>query len=230
MTIYKEEQNIQEKTIDVIIYDPTPPEIEGPEHIIKHADYILSSTFFLDYFKATHPREGDLSDDIKIRKNEYTGNADSRGSYDLILAITDEQGNTVTHDLTIEVKRNIIPLLIIDHRHLVLSNDYHVTDNDFIDILRDIDDVPNQTYVFSNIHDTYENNHDEEGKYSKQFRLTSSSGEEFTRTLTLEVIEHDYDYIEVNPNTFMEMIGFIRQWWIGFVIGLLIIIGVVKGR
>jgi hypothetical protein len=207
----------------------TPPELDGPTSIFKNRDYILSSDFFKQYFTATDNIDGDITADIDIVSNEYLGNADTPGEYEVVLSITDEDSNTTSLTLTITVSETMTSYLIVDNYEWIVPNNQTLSDSDFVQELKRIDDLPDDNFVFTSVSDTYTANADTNGSYEKVFTLASGSGSNFSRDITVSVVDPNLNIIEDDP-TFWENVQqfgsgtwtFIQKtWWMFLVAGLI---------
>jgi len=229
--------NTAELEYTLRVQDLTVPVITGPTEIIKKDAYILSSNFFLSYFEATDNLDGDLTSTISIESNEYLGNADEVGTYQVVLSVQDSDGNKVYHTLTIKVKSTMFAYLIIDQYKWIVPNNVVLTDEQFVQELKRISDLPDDNFVFTSVSDTYSTNADTNGSYEKVFTLASGSGSNYSRDITLSVVDPNINIIEDDPTFFEQVgdigasiwIGFKKVWWI-IVIAVLLVVGIVKGR
>lgn len=220
---------IEEFTVSVI--DSVYPEMSGPDMIIKQANYILPGDFFLQYFSATDNLDGIITNKIIIVSNAYLGNANIPGTYEIVFSVSDDAGNVVYHSLTIQVKTDTTALLIVDDYYLVIESRNLFVDLDFINVLKSIGDLPNSTYIFTNIVDTYTSSFSTEGTYTKTFSLLSSTGEDFERSLTIKVVFSETNVVEEteSPPTFLANVWlWLKKWWWTVVVGILIFIGVFR--
>ncbi len=222
--------NTAELEYTLRVQDLTVPVITGPAEIIKKDEYILSSNFFLSYFEATDNLDGDLTSSISVESNEYLGNADEVGTYQVVLSVQDTDGNKVYHTLTIKVKSTMFAYLIIDQYKWIVPNDTVLTDEQFVQELKRISDLPDDNFVFTSVSDTYTANADANGSYEKVFTLASGSGSNYSRDITLSVVDPNINVIEDDP-TFFEnasdiatgaWVLFKKIWWI---LGLTFLVG-----
>ena len=216
------------ETFIVQVVDSTNPEIVGVSEIIKRADTILDGSFYLDYFSATDDQDGIITNKIQIVSNEYIGNANNTGTYKVVLKVSDDQGNYADHILTIKVVKDMIPQLIIDKYYWVVENDYKIENNDFIDTLKFVGDLPNYTYVFNTTYDNYSNAYTQLDNYQKDFSLQSSTGEEFEREIVLEVVPSDSNIVESSPSFIESNSRYLLGGGLFVVVGVLFIIGLKK--
>lgn len=208
------------QTFTVEVVDSTSPVIDGVDKIVKRADVILDGEFFLSYFSASDDHDGIVSNRIQIISNEYLGHANDPGTYQIVVSVTDEQGNFANHTFEIIVVKSMLAHLIIDDFYWVIPNNRLIDDNDFISILKDTDNLPNYEYIFTTTYDNYSNFYEAIGTYSKTFELKSSTGEEFTRDIILQVVQSDHNLIPEEPG-FLETNG--KTVIGGTVIGLIVI-------
>jgi len=214
------------QTFTVNVVDSTAPVMTGPTEIIKRSNYILDGQFFLSYFSATDDHDGIVSNRIEVISDEYIGNANNPGTYEVVLSVADTQGNYVNHTLQIRVVSNMIPNLVIDKYYWEVPNNHLFSDTDFIDTLQFIGDLPNYTYVFTTTFDNYSNFYERIDTYQKNFSLISSTGNEYTREIVLEVVESEFNIVEQDPgfielNSRIMIVGVISAAAVGlFILGI----------
>ncbi len=213
--------NIGRLEYTIRIQDMTPPDISGPTSIYKKDNYILSADFFLSYFTATDNLDGDITSNIDVVSNEYLGNADTPGVYEVVLSVTDEDSNTTSLTLTITVSEDMLSYLIVDKYQWIVPNNMTLTNPQFVQELKRIDDLPDDNFVFTSVSDTYTANAETNGSYEKVFTLASGSGSNFSRDITVSVVDPNIDVIEDDPTFFenveVRLLGaltfFKKTWW-----------------
>jgi len=223
---------VEVEPLTTLELDTSAPTISGPDYIYKNVDYIVNASFFRDYFTAYDDRSGNVTDTLTISLNEYQGNADKKGIYNMEVSFEDAAGNVGTHAFKIEVKE-MIPLIVIDDIYYLVGDHQRINNNDWINILINNEVIPNDTYVYQNSFDNYDDNYDALGIYEKTFNLNSSSGNDYDFGLEIEVAEANFDYIEPTPSMMENVIAFSVDYWYILVVGLVIVVGVVatkKGR
>lgn len=218
------------ETLTINVVDDVLPTIDGPDLFVKRADVILTADFFTDYYTAEDDRDGVITGRIEVSSNEYEGNADNPGTYEVVLSVSDIQGNEQVKTITIRVVEDMIPKLVIDNYYFVVDNDYLITDDDFVTILKGVDDLPNNTFIFTTNSDNYTDNYTELGSYEKSFSLQSSGGSDYDRTIILEVVDATDNIVDSEP------LWIVEHWKaaiaIFFVVGIvsLGIYGAIKGK
>ena len=217
-------------TRTVIVESPDAPVFTAPDTIIKNADYIAPTDFYLDYIYAEDFEENDITNNLEIIEDEYTGNANIPGEYNIVFRVSDQYNTSARHTITIEVKGGILPLLIIDETQFVVSYVYQLTDQDFIDTLKSIGILNNETFVFTDVYDNYTTNFNAEGTYAKEFHLLSESGTDHNHDITISVIDDDAEFIEADPGIVTNILSFIQTWWIAIGIMALVFIGLKARR
>jgi hypothetical protein len=148
----------------------------------------------------------------------------------VVISVLDAAGNSTSQTLTIEVRKDMLVQLIIDSYYWVVPNDHRLSDEEFISILQHVEDLPDYTYIFTNVSDNYSNFYQTKDKYQKTFNLLSDTGEDFERTIVLEVVSAKANIVDAPPG-FAEanskiIIGVIAT----IVIFALLIIGLVQSK
>jgi len=191
--------NQTSETFTVKVVDSTNPELNGPDEIIKRSDTILDGTFYLEYFTASDDHDGVITNRLEVVTDGYMGNANKPGTYSVVVSVKDIQGNYTNHELTIKVVKDMLPRLIIDKHYWVVGNDHKYIDNEFIETLKFIDDLPNYTYIFTTTFDNYTNSYSSLDTYQKNFELLSNTGQEYEREIILEVVESGANIVDQEP-------------------------------
>ncbi len=228
VTITNAVNNTKTKAITVHVIDSTPPTIDAPSHIAKNSEFILPSDFMLNYATAEDNNGEDISDDIYISENGFEGNGNNPGLYDIVLSVRDEHGNRRDHHMQIRVIKDYTPLLVIEENTMLLSHDSPMEPTDFIRALQAVHNLPSDRFDYTNVIDTYTSNADTPGEYRFHFHLVADSGNEFTRSLDVEVVDHDFNYEDAPLNTAQNAMGFFYQWWWLIAIGAIAIVGIIK--
>lgn len=198
--------NQTSETFTVKVVDSTNPELNGPDEIIKRSDTILDGTFYLQYFTASDDHDGVITNRLEVVSDGYMGNANKPGTYKVVVSVKDIQGNYTNHELTIKVVKEMLPRLIIDKHYWVVGNDHKYVDDEFIDTLKFIDDLPNNTFIFTTTFDNYSNSYSSLDTYQKNFELLSNTGQEYEREIILEVVESGANIVDQDPG-FVESNG-----------------------
>lgn len=182
--------NTTSRDFTVSVIDSTRPVLTGPSTIIKRSDVILDSKFFLEYFASTDDTDGIITNRITIESNEYIGNANIPGTYNVDVVVRDSAGNKTTKTLSIIVVKDMIPQIIVDDYHWIVESSHQITDKEFLETLQFINDIPkNIEYIFNTTYDSYSSSFNVINEYQKGFSLLSASGEEFDRDITIEVVD-----------------------------------------
>lgn len=218
--------NVTSQTITVHVVDSTRPELSGPIEIIKRSDTILDGTFYLQYFTALDDTDGIVSNRIEVVSDQYMGNANKQGTYTVVVTVSDTQGNYSNHTLVIKVVNNMIPRLIIDKYYWVVDNNHKLTDPEYINTLKFIGDLPNDTFIFETTFDNYTNSYNILNTYQKNFELLSNTGQEYEKEIILEVVEATANIVDESPgfvenNSGLIVAGIATVFLVGmFIIGL----------
>ena len=227
-TITDSSGNTSTEEITISIVDVIAPILTGVTEIYKKSSHIMSTDDILKYFTASDNIDGDLTSSIVIDVNQYIGNADKPGTYLMVLSVTDSYENKTTYEITIKVIDDMIPLLIIDNYFWIVADNYKLSGIDFIETLKTIGDLPNDTYVQDITLDTYSDSYSLLGSAEFRFLLLSSSGNEYSKSIDLEIIDGVFATLVEDPsqmNNVWEVI--VTYWWIA-AIGFVVVVGIIK--
>lgn len=222
------ENRATSKTRIVSVVDLSAPIFEGPSIIIKNTDFITQGNFFLHFFEAFDVNGEDISENIDIIDNQYRGNANEPGEYEVTLEVHAENETSTIYTFTIIVKDDMIPLLILDDDHFIVSNEILIDQEGFIETLKTTGILDNETFLLTDIEDTYTEDFEELGLYTKIFELNSESGQDYFMNLIIEVIENNGTTYQASPGFIQNTIGFLTTWWLGILLFAIVIIGIKK--
>lgn len=155
----------------------TPPVFSGSGTIIlSYEDNLPISTIIGENITAEDEIDGDLSDEIVITSDGYTGNETKVGNYDVRLEVSDSSGNTAYFDLEIIIRDEIPPVIIgIDHYETnVDAPDALAAIIDANFTFHDDHDGPIETYTI--LEDDYSMNKDVLGAHQVIIGIEDSSG------------------------------------------------------
>ena len=170
--------------------DSSSPEFQGTGAYITSCDtVILIDEIISSHIVAYDEIEGDLSDQILIVSDAYTGHETTVGDYLVELSVSDSSGNTSYFDLYVMVKDEVAPSLngpldittsyteIVTIESIIamftVSDNYDTLSNDDIILVRD----------------TYSGNSEIPGNYLVEFRVSDSSGNTTNHQVDITVID-----------------------------------------
>jgi hypothetical protein len=181
--------NTSSYTVKVTIKDLVYPEIQGCWKIIKASDDLLTAQDILMTLTASDNIDGNISNQILIHEDTYTGNGDKVGTYFITYRIVDSAGNVTDHEVEIQVRNDIPNLLFIDDRMLELGKDEVVTNEDIEWLLTSVGVLdPYNRYHLQIIKDEYTGNENVAGTYDYFVKFISNTGEEIQKNLIIRVM------------------------------------------
>lgn len=221
--------NITSEDLQVNVIDATKPVLNVPNYIIKKSDYILPSNFFMTYVTASDDVDGDISGNIEVVKNDYLGNGNVPGTYEIILSVTDNAGNKTEESILVTVDKKLDALLVIDTSTVLLDVNQQYTTEDYINLLKHIGEIPDNDYIVTEVLDTYQNHFGEQGSYVKKFDLIAANGTEYSLNLDVEVIKANLDVIEDTPGVGESIFSFFLTWWLWLGIVIVVVFILYRG-
>jgi len=99
-----------EVTRTVVVRDTTSPTFSGDTSYLFNTGTSLTLTEILTGITVSDLYDGDLTANIVVTSDNYTGNEELKGIYQVILTVTDSQGNSETMTIDIEVIDNEPPV------------------------------------------------------------------------------------------------------------------------
>ena len=165
-------------TLTILVIDDIFPVITGVSKVIVTKDETFSLEKIKDNLIATDNYDGDISNSIFIKYDDYTDNKKKLGTYSVIFGVSDSSGNLSTYPVEIEVKNSDTTPPIISGEDIiytdvnssldnsVILSKYTAIDNEDGDISKSIVIVRNE----------YEYNMTKRGTYVINLKVTDSSG------------------------------------------------------
>lgn len=203
--------------------------ITGPEVIHKAKDSILTISDILSLYQSSNGN-------VAISYDNYTGNGNKIGEYDIELYVTNE---SVIESKVISV--NVIEYLpsnvkwITDNDKLYVGSNTKITwENEIKDALLEIGLIninsSTRMYITDN---TYSDNHNKQGEYNYEFRLVDSSGNDVTRSIKIVVLAtedlQEPDYVSPKPKGLLDSISaFLLNIW-SFIEVVLLVLAILIG-
>lgn len=145
----------------------------------------------VDYLKslliAWDETDGDLTDQIQIKKDELTGNESTVGEYEVTFSVSDEAGNESTFTITVYMQDKTKPVI---NGPSELEYSYtNPQELDAIKALYTVTDNVDEGLTLEVSSDTYTANADTPGAYRIIFKATDLSQNEVTKTVDITVID-----------------------------------------
>ncbi|MDC0558941.1 hypothetical protein OAO42_00865 [Candidatus Izimaplasma bacterium] len=183
--------------------DSTSPEFTGSGAFVKsYTETYLLQTIIDNHIVVMDDIDGDITNEIVIVSDEYSGNENTVGEYIVLLQATDAAGNIASFNLTVVVKDEIVP--IITGPSLVTVN---------------IDDVPSIGTIVNNnvtaiddydgsitpvvVTDDYTSNIDTLGEYEVIVKTVDSSMNEAQKSFNIIIEDTTDPYIESSNTVIM---------------------------
>lgn len=234
--------------VDVTVIDDVAPTITGADKVEKSLSSILTSEEIIAEYTATDEIDGDCT--ITIQKDDYAGNGNKVGNYQIILQASDKSNNVATKTITVTVFDDIKPIWYIKtDSNIVINVDetLKLTETDIKRVLAREDYYnPSEVTVFKMTDvDGYFANGDEQvepGEYDVVYNIKKQNGESEDVAVTLKVRSVEGENTEKPEeenvkNWFEKNFDFKEQTWGAIVVEVLaviilisIIAGIIKRR
>lgn len=191
-----------EKTISITVKDRIKPTFSGPTKINKSLTQVLTINDIKGQLTANDNIDGDITSKISVRTDNYTGNGDKMGTYEIVFEVTDVAGNTATHTVTVTMVDDILPYFIVNNR--VFIDDYtDLTIEDIVKILKVLGKINSSYTTYTVLLDEYTPNKNIKGVYPVSLNFKSINGTENTQNLEIEVYEKA-DEIKIPEDSFLK--------------------------
>lgn len=169
--------NILSTSVKIIVVDDVAPEFTATiDTYTKSTGLVKSINDILAYFAAKDEIDGAV--DVKVISDEFTGNGNKAGTYDVVVGAEDAAGNLVTHNVQVVVKNHTTSdWVIIDNEILILTNKFEKSRAEIVTLLADIGLVEASALSVTTYHyDSYTDNMGREGIYRLEFNVTEATG------------------------------------------------------
>ncbi len=221
--------NRTDHIVVVEVIDVIDPELSGTNHYTKHTNVSLSIKDIMSNLVATDNIDGNISSSITVKKDNYTGNANKVGTYDIVFAVQDFSGNEVEYTVTIDVVNSLPNVYMYDNNVIVYDN-VELNNNDIVSLIKKIDNIniSSSTVFKVNAEDYY--NSTTAGTYEVSYTAESADGTSFEGTINIKVLSTKDLNIEEPEFSFFDNVGrFFKDIGEWFVNNWIIIVSVVAG-
>lgn len=184
----------------IIVTDSTVPVISGPSSILKNRSEPMTLAYILSLFTASDNLDGNITDKITVKSDNYSNNQNKMGEHAIILEVKDAANNLSTYTVKIKIADDIAPVFLIDE--LIVHVDLRYDDLDILDIVNVLlyQNVLKQGEKIEIIEDNYSLNKHQSGVYTVTLR-----SEQKEVQLSIHVIEELQEANE-EPLTLFEVI------------------------
>ncbi len=166
------------------------PEFQG-SHSIEH-NYKVNQTLqtiINQHITAYDDIDGDLTDQIFIIDDDYSGHETTVGSYSVLLGVSDYSGNEAYFELIVHIIDDIPPVIqgpstilieqaVAPNIHTLITN-YYTFNDDYDGVITEYDIL----------HNTYPNSDVTAGVYQTTIRIEDNAGNQTERQFSIEVTQ-----------------------------------------
>ncbi|VEU82756.1 immunoglobulin-like domain-containing protein [Acholeplasma hippikon] len=177
-------------TTSYIIPDNTRPAISGQETFVVSVDDPKPVSFFQGYLSAYDETDGNITNRITVKSENYTANSSTLGTYQITFSVKDTAQNESTLVVNVQVVDVTKPVITGNTSIADISYTQTWNINTFKSTLTVTDNVDNLNA--SNIvveSDGYTSNKTNLGTYTVVYSVTDSSGNKATFTKQVRVID-----------------------------------------
>lgn len=194
---------------NVRVIDNVAPTFSGPATIATSNFTILTESEVRAQLTAHDFIDGNLTNRIQLVEDNYTGNGNKTGSYDITYKVADNAGNTATHTVTIQRLDEIPPTIwVLEGASIRTTPDTPISRDIIIDILEATGQIQiNATTTFSFPLDEYSGNEETPGVYAMTLMARSTTGNESVHSFAIEVLdigEDPDDNLTREPSDFIK--------------------------
>lgn len=209
--------NIGYYDVNIHVIDDILPVIEGSTKITKTYDEVLTVSTIKEYLTATDNIDGDITSNIILENDNYTGNGNKLGNYDITFSVTDNAGNKATHIVTIQVIDDLPPLFYVDEYFINVQEGINLTQNDIINLLIKTNQLTiTSTTTIKIVDNEYLNNENQPGIYAYSLLVEDVSGKVQTYDLKIKVLADEAKTI-LNPITKNKSTFFSPSKWYEYI-------------
>lgn len=213
---------------DIKVIDNVKPTFSGPSVISTSNNTILTEAEIRAQITAHDDIDGNITNRIELVEDNYTGNGNKVGSYNIRYSVKDNANNIEYFNVDIQRTDKIPPSIWVEDGVSIRTNiDTPISYDIIIDILQATGQIKvNASTTFSFPLDEYTGNESEPGIYAMSVKARSTDGNESIFNLSIVVLDTEDDGgIDVNPDFSFPV--FLKDNWYWFAIGAVGLIGVV---
>lgn len=190
--------NIAEITITICVKDITKPIITGPDTIKAEAGVLLSENEILSKFTVNDNVDGNITNKLTIKSDYYSENFKKLGNYNYEITVTDNQGNTKTKAILIEVDDTTKPVFS-GPTNISTTTTSTTTVEEIKSKLTLTDSLDgNITSVISVKNDHFTGNEKKPGTYTITFIGNDAKGNQAEHTVNVIVSDEELPFFEVD--------------------------------
>ena len=178
-------------SIDVKYIDDVAPVFSGENSFIYTQLENKSLEDIIDNIIVTDNNDGDLTENIIVETDEYTGNETTPGNYAVVLSSRDEAGNVSTYDVDIEVYYYDVEAPVFGGQ-----TEYTITDTETLSI----SEIINNLTVTDNLdgdlidevmisYNSLTNNLGKIGTYLVTFKVSDKAGNTTEQDITIHIVD-----------------------------------------
>ena len=169
--------------------DTTSPEVNGAgAYIVSYQNQMSIQDIIQNHIYVYDEVDGDLTNDIVIDTDQYTGNEGIVGDYVVEMSVSDSSNNTAYFTLTVMVKDEIAPTItgpdsitieVFDEKTIteLITEQYNLVD--------EYDGILTPTIIV----DEYTTSKNILGLYTVSFKAVDSSLNEVSKTILIDVVD-----------------------------------------
>lgn len=188
-------------TLNIIVIDDVFPVITGVNKVIVKDKESFSLDKIKENLIAIDNCDGNISEQLFVKYDEYTNNMKKIGTYSVIFGVSDSSGNLATYPVEIEVKNSDTTPPIISGDDIIYTDvnsslknsdilsKYTASDNEDGDLTSNIVILRNE----------YEYNTTKRGTYVINLKVTDSSGNVGTKDILIVNMETEGPVFLLSP-------------------------------
>jgi hypothetical protein len=176
--------------------DTTEPTITGSAAYIKsYQTNETIDTIITEHFTVIDEIDGDISDDLMVTYDEYTGNEQIIGEYVVLLEVSDSSGNIANFSLTIIVKDEVLPY-INGPDEVYVNVDSQLTISEIINDNFSWGDSYQESITMNILNDAYTENINILGSYDVDFEVVDQSLNTINHSFMVHVVDQNAPILE----------------------------------
>lgn len=227
------DNNVAEFKVKITVNDITAPQFYNYQgkvvtemNIFKSKDSVLVLNDIIQSLSARDKEEGIV--DIIVKEDNYTGNGDKKGSYNIKLSAADSVNNMTDFNVIINVTDDMPSnTIVFDSKIIIVENNKTLSNEEFAQILKVLNmydkNTNSYTYISSEV---YTSSSSVLGEYLVGYSIQTTSGINNEGAFTVRVVEARSDYSIFNGSnggfimSIINAIGDLLSWILDGIIGL----------
>lgn len=192
--------NIGTYSLVIEVVDQESPVFTGITEMVLGYDLNMTASEIMESLEATDGYDGDLTDSIFIKDDQYATHEHEIGEYLIIFSVIDSSGNQTDKTVAVKVVDTIGPVIYYDTSVIKVYDSAVLGLEDFSSLLKRSGELdPETEYTVSVLYDSYSKFASIPGIYQMKLGFKDGRGNVITKNLRIVVSAENKEYLDRLP-------------------------------